>query len=117
MITIEQLRAIVLAFPETTESAHFHKVSFRVKKKIFATYNGKNNTANLKLSEIDQDVFSAFDRTIIYPVANKWGQQGWTTVELNSVGEDLLADALTSAYCEVAPKKLAEQVDLDKSEE
>lgn len=30
--------------------------------------------------------------------------------EVTKVREDLFLDALTTAYCEVAPKKLAEQV-------
>jgi hypothetical protein len=38
-------------------------------------------------------------------VPNKWGKQGWTFIDLNSVDEALFVDALTTAYCEVAPKK------------
>lgn len=110
MVTIEFLKQIALALPETTEDPHFEKTSFRVKKKIFATYDHSKNRTCIKLSEIDQDVFSSSDRTIVYPVDNKWGKQGWTFIEMNSVNKDLFIDALTSAYCEVAPKKLADQV-------
>ena len=114
MITAKDLRQLALSFPEATEEPHFEKTSFRVKKKIFATYDAKTNRLVIKLSEIDQDVFSLADKTIIYPVANKWGKQGWTIVELSKVSEEVLKDALTTAYCEVAPKKL---VDLVKNEE
>lgn len=110
MVTIHKLRTLVLSYPETTEEPHFKKTSFKVKKKIFATYDQKNNSACLKLSEIDQDVFSAFDKTIIYPVPNKWGKQGWTFFQLDKVREDFFADALATAYCAAAPKKLAQQV-------
>lgn len=110
MVSIETFRKLTLSFPETTEEPHFEKTSFRVKKKIFATYDEKNKRACLKLSEIDQDVFASTDRTIIYPVDNKWGKQGWTNIELTKVKKDLFIDALTTAYCEVAPKKLAEQI-------
>jgi predicted DNA-binding protein (MmcQ/YjbR family) len=110
MVTIDTLRKLALSFPETTEEPHFEKTSFRVKKKIFATYDKSNNRACLKLSEIDQDVFSKLDLTTIYPVDNKWGKQGWTNIELNKVNEDLFIDALTTAYCGVAPTKLAKQV-------
>lgn len=110
MVTIDTLRKIALSFPEATEEPHFEKTSFRVKKKIFATYDDKLKRACIKLSEIDQDVFSSADKTIIYPVDNKWGKQGWTIIELEKVHEDLFIDALTTAYCEVAPKKLAEQL-------
>jgi predicted DNA-binding protein (MmcQ/YjbR family) len=109
MVSVSTFRKLALSFPEATEESHFEKTSFRVQKKIFATYDEKNNRACIKLSEIDQDVFS-IDKTIIYAVGNKWGKQGWTLVEMGKVDKDLFVDALTTAYCEVAPKKLAEQV-------
>ncbi len=76
MVTIEILRKIALSFPEVTEEPHFEKSSFRIKKKIFATYDDVKKRACIKLSAIDQDVFSSSDKTIFYPVDNKWGKQG-----------------------------------------
>jgi len=110
MVTIEMLRKIALSFPEATEEPHFEKSSFRIKKKIFATYDDVNKRACIKLSAIDQDVFSSADKTIIYPVDNKWGKQGWTLIEMKRVNKSLFIDAVTTAYCEVAPEKLAKLV-------
>jgi predicted DNA-binding protein (MmcQ/YjbR family) len=110
MVTIENLRKIALSFPEAVEAPHFDKTSFRIKNRIFATYDKNNNRACLKLSEIDQDVFSSFDRSIIYPVPNKWGKQGWTFIQLSAVKKDIFIDALTTAYCLVAPKRFAVKV-------
>ena len=110
MVSIDTLRKLALSFPEATEEPHFEKTSFRVKKKIFATFDEVKNRACIKLSEIDQDVFSSFDKTIIYPVDNKWGKQGWTLIEMKKVKAEMFIDALTTAYCEVAPKKLSEQI-------
>lgn len=107
MVTFAEFRALALSFPEATEEPHFEKTSFRVKKKIFATFDGSNLRACVKLSEVDQNVFSCAAKDIIYPVANKWGNQGWTIIEMRTVHPDLFADALTTAYCEVAPTKLA----------
>jgi predicted DNA-binding protein (MmcQ/YjbR family) len=104
------LRKLSLSFPETTEAPHFEKTSFRVKKKIFATYDDKTNIACLKFNEVDQDVFCTIDRAAIYPVPNKWGKQGWTLMQLDKVRDEVLVDALTTAYCEVAPGKLAAAV-------
>ncbi|TKC05412.1 MmcQ/YjbR family DNA-binding protein [Pedobacter polaris] len=98
MITLDKFKEIALSFPETNEQPHFEKPSFRLGKSIFATYDSKNNLACLKLSEIDQSVFSAFNKEIIYPVPNKWGKQGWTLFDLAAVREDLFTDALTTAY-------------------
>ncbi|GAA4332797.1 hypothetical protein GCM10023149_39250 [Mucilaginibacter gynuensis] len=110
MVNIDLFRQIALSLPEVSEQPHFEKTSFRVNKKIFATVDVHTRLASLKLSEIDQDVFSLADNTIIYPVPNKWGKQGWTIVNLAKVNEQLLTDALKTAYCLVAPKKLAAMV-------
>lgn len=107
MVSIDTYREIALSFPEATEAPHFEKTSFRVKKKIFATYDDKNKRASVKLSEIDQDVFTKVDRAIIYPVDNKWGKQGWTIIEMKKVPKELFTEILIAAYCEVAPKKLS----------
>lgn len=110
MVSIDTFRKLAMSFPEVTEDPHFEKTSFRVKKKIFATYDDVKKRACIKLSEIDQDVFSSADKATIFPVENKWGKQGWTLVEMSKVKKELFVDALTTAYCEVAPKKLADQV-------
>lgn len=110
MVSIAKFRKIALSFPDTTEEPHFEKTSFRVKKKLFATYDETNKRACIKLSEIDQNVFISADRQNIRAVENKWGKQGWTFIEMDKINKDLFFDALTTAYCEAAPKKLKEQV-------
>jgi predicted DNA-binding protein (MmcQ/YjbR family) len=110
MVKIDTLRKTALSFPEATEEPHFEKISFRVRKKIFATYDDKNKRACIKLSESNQYVLTSFDKENIFPVDNKWGKQGWTLIDMNKVDKDLFIEALTTAYCDVAPKKLAEQI-------
>lgn len=110
MTSIDFLRTLALSFPEATEEPHFEKTSFRVKNRIFVTYDHLRNRACIKLSEIDQDVFSSANKKIIYPVDNKWGKQGWTLIEMALVNEELFIDTVTTAYCEVAPKKLSAEV-------
>jgi predicted DNA-binding protein (MmcQ/YjbR family) len=105
MVDIKTFKQMALAFPGAEEQPHFEKTSFRVKKKIFATLTSENHIACVKLSEIDQSVFCAFDKTIIYPVGNKWGKQGWTLIDLKKVRKDMLKDILTTAYTHVGAKK------------
>lgn len=99
-----------MALPEVTEEPHFEKTSFRIKKKIFATYNDPFTRACIKLSEKDQDVFSAISKGSIYPVPNKWGKQGWTLIDMKKTSRKLFKDAVLCAYGEVAPVKLAEKI-------
>jgi predicted DNA-binding protein (MmcQ/YjbR family) len=105
MIDESTLREIALSFPGTAEQPHFEKTSFRVKKKIFATYSAYDKRACLKLSEIDQSVFCSINQAAIYPVPNKWGKQGWTLFELNLIEKEMLYDALETSYKEVTRKK------------
>lgn len=98
MVTIQTFRELALAFPGTTEEPHFEKTSFRVKKKIFATYDAANNRACIKLSATDQDVFCKIDPAIIYRVPNKWGLQGWTLLEMKTIRKQIFKEALEKAY-------------------
>lgn len=110
MITINTFRKLALSLPETIEAPHFEKTSFRVRNKIFATYDKSNLRACVKLSESDQDVFCKIEKSVIYPVNNKWGKQGWTIIEMAEVEKELFKDILTTAYCTTAPGNLADLV-------
>ena len=103
MVSIATFRTLVLSLPGVSEEPHFEKTSFRIKKKIFATYDPARNQACIKLSVVDQDVFAIAGKGAIYPVDNKWGKQGWTIIELKKVRKDVFADALFTAYSGVAP--------------
>jgi len=105
MVNIENFRKIALSFPDTEELPHFDLTSFRVKKKIFATFHEKHNRAMVKLSLADQSVFCAYDKNIFFPVPGGWGKGGATFVDMNKVRKDMFKDALAAAYESVSAKK------------
>lgn len=107
MVRINKFIELALAFEEAVEQPHFHKNSFRVRKKIFATLDTKAKTAVLKFSNHEQSVFGDLAPGVIYPVKGSWGEKGWTEVNLEPVSLDILKYALTTSYCRVAPKTLA----------
>ena len=109
MVSVETVKELALSFEETIAEPHFDKTAFKVRKKIFATLDVDKKQVVLKLSRVDQSVFAAFDHTIIYPVPGGWGAKGWTIIELRRVRKNMFVDALTTAYCGVAPKKFAEK--------
>ena len=102
MVPEEVFCTIARSFPDVTEEPHFHKTSFRIRKKIFATYDAHANLVCVKLNAIDQDVFISTNRTCIYPATGTWGAKGWTMIELSSIRTPVLRDILTTAYLEVA---------------
>lgn len=100
-MTNEDFRQLALSFPGTEEAPHFERRAFKVTgKRIFATLLEQENTANLKLSLKDQQVFCEYGEEI-YPVPNKWGEQGWTTFELPDFPGQLMLTALEAAYNDV----------------
>lgn len=107
-MTSSIFKSLALSFPDTEANPHFDRIAFKVTgKRIFATLHEESATANLKLSPVDQSVFSDFGKNAVYPVPNKWGLQGWTTFELKKVPKELLRDALDTAYREVMKGKRA----------
>lgn len=89
---------MALSFPETSQKPHFDRLAFRTTRKIFVTLHEGSATINVKLSPESQSVYASIDPAIIYPVPNKWGQQGWTTVVLADTPEDLIREMVQMAY-------------------
>ena len=105
-MTPQQFRTLALALPGTEENPHFDRAAFKVAgRRIFATLHEDSRTVNLKLTPVDQSVFCDFGKKAVYPVPNKWGQQGWTTFNLKTVPKELMVDALETAYQDVLKAK------------
>lgn len=105
MVSIDAFRAMALDLPGAEENPHFDRTAFKVTgKRIFASLHTPGRSANIKLSPTDQNVFCTYEKGV-YAVPNKFGLQGWTTFELDTVPAELVADALRTAYADVmAPK-------------
>jgi hypothetical protein len=109
MVSMDFALNFALGFDETVQAPHMEVISVKVKKKIFITLNEKMKRVCIKLSHIDQDVFCNVAPLAITPVPNAWGKQGWTLITLSKIRKDLFKDAVTCAYCNVAPQKLADK--------
>jgi hypothetical protein len=102
MISEKGFTEMALSFPGTEPTPHFERTGFKVTgKRMFATYLAKDNTANIFLTPKEQTVFCKMSTGNIYPVPNKWGENGITTFELNKVPKEILMEALLSAYNDV----------------
>lgn len=100
-MTTEEFRRMVGSFPGTIAHPHFDRTAYKVEgKRIFTTLHEASKTFNAKLSLDDQQTLSQYEKGSIYPVPNKWGQQGWTTVELENTPDELIKEVLDAAYQE-----------------
>ena len=100
----DKFRELALAFKNVVEKPHFNRTSFRINNKILATYDYKTKIAAVKLSLVNQDLYTLSNNDIVYPVPNKFGKQGWTFINLNNVKVRLIKEILKSAYIEVTSK-------------
>jgi hypothetical protein len=106
MITGETFEKMALSFPNTGQKSHFDRIGYNVTgKRMFATYLTENNTANIFLTPDEQAIFCRMDSKNIYPVPNKWGENGATTFDLNKVAKELVHEALISAHDNVIKKR------------
>jgi hypothetical protein len=100
-------RALAMTFPEAVEEPHFHKASFRVAKKIFATMDEADGHMVVKLTPDQQAMMTEVRPDLYQTVPGAWGRQGSTFVRLAAADAATLRRALAMSYRNVAPKKLA----------
>jgi hypothetical protein len=109
-MTANEFRRMALAFPETAEHAHMDHPDFRVRGKIFATIGYPvKGWGMVKLTPEQQHYFSKADPAVFVPVKGAWGRRGATSVHLRTVRKAILERAISAAWRNTAPQRLAEQ--------
>ena len=98
MITPEEARGMALSLEGADEKPHFERTAFTVNKKIFATLLASGATLNLMFDPQTQFIFCPPGSDVIYPVPNKWGLKGATTINLKKANKKLVLHALKEAY-------------------
>jgi hypothetical protein len=109
----DDFRRIALSLPEAKESAHMGHPDFRVRGKIFATLGFPGDQwAMVKLTPEQQRAFVRAEPDVFQPVKGGWGRRGATNVCLEAAEETALLKAMITAWRNVAPKTLTDNVDL-----
>ncbi|MCC6724382.1 MAG: MmcQ/YjbR family DNA-binding protein [Saprospiraceae bacterium] len=98
-MTAAEFKELALAFPGTEAAPHFDRTAFKVvKRRIFASLHEPSQSANICLTPTEQAEFCEVGGPGVFPIPNKWGQQGWTTFELKDVAEEVMQAAMEAAY-------------------
>jgi hypothetical protein len=97
MMTAAEFRDIALSFDGVSEQQHFDRVAFKAKR-IFASIAPDQKTSNLLLSLEDQQLRCTIHATVLSPIPNKWGQRGWTTLNLATADVGLAYSVLHAAW-------------------
>jgi hypothetical protein len=84
---------------------------FRVRGKIFATIWPKEAWGMVKLTPEQQESFSKAEPDVFIAVKGGWGRRGATNVRLENASEMNLSRALFTAWRNVAPERLLEELE------
>lgn len=106
-MTETELIALILALPKVEQSSHFGNTDFRVHGQIFVS-RPESGRLVLKLSVDQQQMLTDSESEVFARLPNKWGDRGWTGVQIAALDETTARSALRMAWANVSPKKLIE---------
>ena len=109
----EEFRTLALSLPEASEAAHMGHPDFRVRGKVFATLGPDESWGMVKLTPELQAIFVRTEPDVFQPVNGAWGKRGCTYVRLEAATEPAVRQALVAAWRNTAPKRLAQQLDIE----
>ena len=111
-MTGDEVRALCLALPETTEKETWGDEStpghptFRIRDKIFVIMAEDGSGGSIRTSMGEQsDLMSAFPeaaRSAAYV-----GRFGWVDVDFGGIPDEVLREVIEAAWARTAPKKVA----------
>lgn len=101
-MTAKDFRRIALGLEEVVEGAHMNHPDFRANGKIFATIHADNAQGMVKLTPEQQERFIREHPGVFYPAAGAWGRQGCTIVTFAKANEDIVGEAMTLAWQNLA---------------
>jgi len=104
---MSEFRRRALALPETEEVPHHGSASFRVGGKIFAQLSGDDLSGLVKLPRPLQDLVIGEYPDGCRREAGRWGEAGWTRLDLSKIPADKAADLLETSWQIIAPARLA----------
>lgn len=101
-VTAKTFRKIALGMEGAVEASHMDHPDFRVNGKIFATIHQDNEQGMVKLTPEQQERFIREHPGMFHPAAGAWGRGGSTMVAFAKATEDVVGEAMTLAWQNLA---------------
>jgi predicted DNA-binding protein (MmcQ/YjbR family) len=110
---IERVRTLCLALPEAFELEAWEHPTFRVgsgRGKMFCIAAEDGSSIRLKADPLEREALLAQGDPFYFPPYV--GSKGWVGIRLDHprIDWEEIAELIATAYCLIAPKRLAEQV-------
>jgi len=109
-VTYRELRSLCLSLPDVEERETWGEMTFRVRERIFMIGSPEGKRVSIKASLEDQAGLIEMDPDT-FAVSAYTGRYGWVTVRLRTVGAELMARLVTSAWKRTAPKRAVAQLE------
>ena len=104
-MTVDDVRAMALAMPDTTERPSYGTPSFRVKDKLFARVRDDDEViVQVDLAFRDELVLGSPD---IFHVTPHYQEHPWVIVRLAAIDRGRMGEMLAEAYRLVLPRPRA----------
>lgn len=98
MPSVKDFRRIALGLDGAIERAHMGHPDFRANGRIFATLHQDLQWGMVKLTPEQQARFVGDDPDSFKPEPGAWGRAGCTAVQLATIRDETLGEALTLAW-------------------
>lgn len=114
---LAELRAVALAFPESSEVESWGRPTFRAGKKIFATFSGTDDRPYGVIFKPDADDRLALLDDERFYAPPYWGPGGWLALDFEAapVDWDEVGELLDASYRHVALKRMVRALDAEAS--
>ena len=101
-MTVADFRRIALGMEGAAEASHMNHPDFRVNGKIFATIHADTTLGMVKLTPEQQERLIREHPGMFHPAAGAWGRQGSTMVTFARANPDVVGEAMTLAWQNLA---------------
>jgi hypothetical protein len=108
MISVDDVRAFALSLPESEETGHWGKPSFRIRNKIYAVVQEDGVSLVVKTSGEDRMIYTSMDPHI-YSIPKSFSNLNYMIVNLKLVHPVELRGLIVKAWSSIAPKKLVKE--------
>ena len=103
-MTGKDFRRIVLGLVGAVEGAHMGHPDFRVHGRIFATLRNRDTLGMVVLPPDEQLKMIGAHPDVFAPESGAWGRAGCTRFQLEVIDEEILGEAATLAWRNIATK-------------
>jgi YjbR len=105
-VTVEEVRALILAHAGVVESQHHSQPDFRVNERIVVNLDERARAITVKLDAAQQALLVASLPANVVSLPGGWAKHGWTTISFERAPFNLIRELIADAV-RFTPKRAA----------